>query len=141
MYEDRFDPGEWTYACRFGVGGDPEADYDRHLAAEAAAVARAAEAGRRLAILIVLDPGAPGPSAPVRKRVAEMTSRPEFGGIACAIVTRNPIIRGVVTALNWWRPRRYAERLIGTLPAGLDWLEAERGEPLPALRAAVAAWA
>ncbi len=140
MYQDRFDEAEWTYACRFTPGGDSDADYGRHIEAEAGAVARAAAAGKRLAILSVLDPGAPSPGASRRKQITEVTGRPEYRTVVCAIVTTNPFVRGLVKALKWLQPAEHPEQMFGEVGSALSWMEAERGQPLPALRALADGW-
>jgi hypothetical protein len=33
MYQDRFDDGEWAYACRFTLEGDSDADHAQHIRA------------------------------------------------------------------------------------------------------------
>jgi hypothetical protein len=33
MYQDRFDDGEWTCACRFIPEGDSDADHAQHIRA------------------------------------------------------------------------------------------------------------
>jgi hypothetical protein len=140
MYQDRFDDGEWTYACRFTPEGDSDADYAQHVRGMKEVAVRAESASQRLAILICQEPGFPAPNSGWRKKVAEMTASPSFRPIHCAIVTRNPLIRGVVTALNWLRKREYSEDIFGDIEAALGWLEAGRGHLLPALRATVRGW-
>jgi hypothetical protein len=31
VYQDRFDDGEWTYACRFVPKGDSDGDHAQHI--------------------------------------------------------------------------------------------------------------
>lgn len=140
MYQDRFDETEWSYGCCFRRGGDPDTDYTRHLSAMTEVALQAQQAKRRLAILIRQEPGYPVPSASWRKQVAYMTSQPCFRTIVCAIVSVNPLLRGVVTALNWLRHREYEEAIFGDMDSALTFLERTRGEPLPALRRTVTEW-
>ena len=140
MYQDFFDGSEWTYACRFSAGGDSDEDYAQHLRAMREVAGRAEESKKRLAIVICQERGFPAPNSSWRKKVAEMTALPSFWPICCAIVSSNPLIRGVVTALNWLRKREYSEAIFGDVEAALDWLEEVREHPLPGLRRTVRAW-
>jgi hypothetical protein len=140
MYQDCFDDAEWTYACRFSVEGDSDADYAQHLQMMKEVAGRAEAAKKRLAIVICQEPGVPAPNSSWRKKVAEMTAAPSFRPIYCAIITCNPLIRGVVTALNWLRRRDYSEAIFADIEAGLAWLQASRGESLPALLQTVRGW-
>jgi len=140
MYEDAFDESEWSYACHFLPGGDADEDYARHLEKEADMAVRARLARETLAILIVQDRGVPAPNAVWRTRIASVTAAPEFRTIRCAIVTRNALIRGVVTALNWIRKREYQEAIFAELGMAVDWLEKTCERPLPALRDSAKEW-
>jgi hypothetical protein len=140
VYRDCFDQGEWTYACRFTPGGDSDADYAEHMRVEQEVAERAHVSGARLAIIIGQDRGYPAPNASLRKKIAAMTSMPTFRPVCCAIVTGNPILRGVITALNWLRKREYSEAIFGDQESALAWLEREGGRALPRLREMVRAW-
>ncbi|HEX7625320.1 MAG TPA: hypothetical protein VF400_17205 [Anaeromyxobacteraceae bacterium] len=69
-----------------------------------------------------------------------MTAEPRFRAICCAIITSNPLIRGVLTALNWLRKREYSEAIFGDPEVAIAWLQAERGVSLPMLRRTVQGW-
>jgi len=140
MYQDRFDDREWTYACRFTLGGDSDEDYLQHLRMMREVAGRAEAANTRLAIVIYQERGFPAPNSSWRKKVAEMTATPPFRPILCAIISRNPLIRGVITALNWLRKREYSEAVFGDAEPALAWLEAARADALPVLRRTVRGW-
>jgi len=134
MYQDEFSKADLYYVCRFTPGGDADEDYRRHIDGMRAAIKAAAARPEQLTIVIVQDPGYPAPNAHWRQIVAEMTSHPQFKATT-AIVTSNALIRGVITALSWLRPRHYKEELWADAAAALAWLEKERGRALPELRA------
>jgi D-ribose pyranose/furanose isomerase RbsD len=140
MYEDCLHEQEWSYGARFCPGGDANADYAHHLQFEAEAAAKASRVHQKLAIMIIQEPGVPAPDAMWRSKIAAMTATPEFRTICCAIVTRNALIRGVVTALNWIRKRDYQEAIFAESNSALTWLEKACGRPLPALQHTVRAW-
>ena len=140
MYEDCLHEDEWSYGARFCPGGDADADYAQHLLREAHAASRAHCVDKKLAILIIQEVGVPAPDAKWRRKIAALTATTDFQTICCAIVTRNPLIRGVVTALNWMRKRKYQEEIFAESDSGLMWLEQKCARPLPALRCAVRDW-
>ncbi len=135
MYRDELDATHLFYVCRFTPGGDVDEDYRRHLEGMRSAIAAASETPAELTIMIVQDPGYPLPGPNVRKAVAEMTSPVSFKAIT-AVVTKNALMRGVHTAMNWLRPKHYAEEVWPDASTAIAWLEREKKRPLPHVRAA-----
>ena len=74
----------------------------------------------------------PLPNAAWRKRMAEasahLRSRPTL-----AFCSPSPLVRGIVTAVNWLRPPPYEFTTVGSFEDGTAWLQKKRGEILPIL--------
>lgn len=132
MYTSDFQSDRCLLVCRLARGGDELSDFGTHLERMASAVEEARAKDRRVAILVLLEPGHTLPSSEWRKRIAEVTGRETFKPYL-VIVTKNPLARGVLTALAWLRPRHYEENVCESPEEGVAWLEQVRGEPLPEL--------
>lgn len=82
--------------------------------------------------LLFVSPENPMPNAKWRKRMAEasmtLKSKPVL-----AFVSSSPIMRGVVTAVNWFRPPPFEFEILPTFEAGQAWLEEKRQARLPRL--------
>lgn len=107
-------------------------DYARYVASFAEADALGAKHASPVGLLYV-EPDNPLPNAAWRSRMAEaskrLRSRP-----ALVFASSSPLVRGIVTAVNWLRPPPYEFTTVSTFEEGVAWLEEKRGgEPLPIL--------
>lgn len=97
--------------------GDPtEAEWDEAVAA----IRKAADSGAR-GLLVHTIGG--GPNAAQRKQVAEMWEA-RGSMITIAVTTPSSMVRGVITALNWFLSRPI--RAFATLEESMDYLDVPR---------------
>lgn len=132
-YRSELDTHARVFGCRFSNGGDSARDYVEHFARleELTALRRAGT--KQLALLVVFDPGYPLPNAGNRKRAAQVTAAPHFDHFV-AIVSASPLVRGVLTAINWLRPQQHVNEVFTSPWEAIGWLEEKRGERLNTLR-------
>ncbi len=133
MYYSEFNQARAALVCRIARGGDEENDFGPHIERLVSAAEAVHGGGLRLALLIIIDPGHPLPNSVWRRKVAEATSNAHFRPYF-AVVTDNPLARGMLTALSWLRPQRFEAHVGPAEDKALAWLEAKRGEPVPELR-------
>lgn len=122
-----------VFGCRFSNGADPQRDYVEHFdrLEEISTLRRAG--GTQFAAMVVFDPGYSLPNAAIRKRAAQVSGDVGFDHFI-GIVSDSPLARGVLTAISWLRPQRHVHEVFLDPREAIAWLEAKRGEPLPALR-------
>lgn len=103
-----------------------DADFVRYLAAVDELDARAM--GRpEAAVVTVVERGNPPPNAKWRKKIGERSRLLKSKPIA-VLVSESPVIRGVMTVLNWIAPQRFEESVVtSTFDEAIDWIEARRG--------------
>jgi len=106
-------------------------DYARYVASFAEADALGAKHPKPVGLLYV-DANNPLPNAAWRKRMAEASTRLRSKPVL-AFCSQSPLVRGIVTAVNWLRPPPYEFNTVSTFEEGLAWLETRRGESLPIL--------
>jgi hypothetical protein len=123
-----------VFGCRFSSGGEPERDYSDHFDRLEELSGMRRSGGGQFAVLVLFDPGYPLPNARLRKRAAAVSGAAGFDHFL-AIVSDSPLARGVLTAMSWLRPQQHVHEVFVAPHGATDWLEAKRGEPLPALRA------
>lgn len=132
-YRCEHDARAGVFACRFSSGGDPLGDYDEHLD-RLEEITRAPRSGaERLAILVIFDRSYPLPDARTRKRAAQVTSGERFDH-HIGIVSQNPLVRGVLTAIGWLRAQRHVHEVFVSPEDAMEWLDDMRGERIAALR-------
>jgi hypothetical protein len=136
MYRFTEDRRSGVYLCELSWGGDADTDFRAHVTnLRAAAAARPADI-ERLAMCVMLRLGHPVPNALWRAEVAGLMNSGEMRA-SMAVVTNNPVVRGVLTALSW-TVKGDAVRFkpfFGGVEDAHAWLAAERGQPLPSLKA------
>lgn len=132
MYFSDFHPERSLLVCRLARGGDEANDFGPHMDRFRSAAEANVGREQKLAILVVIDAGHPMPGSAWRARIAEVTGLPIFQPYL-AIVSQNPLVRGVLTALSWIRPKHYDDTVVPNIREGIAWLEKMRGEPLPEL--------
>ncbi|MCC7070912.1 MAG: STAS/SEC14 domain-containing protein [Deltaproteobacteria bacterium] len=133
MYYSEFNQARAVLVCRIARGGDEENDFGPHIERLSSAAEAVFGGDKRLALLIVIDPGHPLPNSVWRRKVAEATSNAHFRPYF-AVVTDNPLARGMLTALSWLRPQRFEAQVGPAEDKAVAWLEAKRGERLPELK-------
>jgi len=119
--------------CRYANPYDP-ADYDAYHREFQRVVAAARAHGRPIVLMVNLDDGYPQANAVQRKNIGEAWGKvPDLGGII-AIVTSSVVIRGIITAIEWFMknsPNRRETRAYARANDALPWLAEQGG---------VAAW-
>jgi len=121
-----------SYVARFAPGGDQQSDFDDHLVHLGKALVNAKDAGRTLALIILFDSGHEIPSATRRARIAEFQSQPVFTPHV-VVVSGNPLLRGVITALDWLRGKKAQVLSASTVSEAVRMLEVTRGAPIEGL--------
>jgi len=81
----------------------------------------------RRPVVLVVDRGNPAPPAQWRKRIADATERIRSKDVLFVLCAESPLIRGVVTAINWIRPPRYDVQVVPSPAAMLAVLAQRRG--------------
>lgn len=120
-------------ACVWLMSGtsNTDDDFQRYLDTIARFDGMAAGWSHAFAVMMV-DRDNPRPDAMWRKRIAEastnLKSRPMF-----ALVSPSPIIRGVLTAINWVRPPPFETAAFATLEDARRWGEAAQKRSLAVL--------
>lgn len=101
MHMSSLDERKAILVFRYANPYDP-ADYAAYQA-EFARLVAAARVGRRQVVLYIdLEDGYPQPNAIQRKNIGEAWAKvPDVGGVI-AIVTSSVLIRGIITAIEWF---------------------------------------
>jgi hypothetical protein len=125
MFTYAFDPQTGSVVCLFSGDRNDDADFMRYLAA--IDHLDAAAAGRDDCVVVtVVDAGNPPPDAKWRQKIGERSKTLRTKAIA-ALVSSSPVIRGVMTVLNWLAPERFREQaVVSTFDEALAWIEARR---------------
>jgi hypothetical protein len=132
MYRSRIDAERGLLIGLF-TGSTNDDDYARYVESilEADRVTRPETA--KLAILLV-DRENPAPNAQWRKRIADASARIRTQGALFVLCAESPIIRGVVTAINWIRPPKYETRIVSTPEAALEIVAERRASAVAAAK-------
>jgi len=139
MFTSHLNEQKAIMLCRYAHPYDP-ADYDGYHAAFQRVVVAARTHQRPILLLVDLDDGYPQANAVQRKNIGEAWGKvPDLGGII-AIVTTSALIRGIITAIEWFMknsPNRRETRAYAHSNHAVAWL-AEQGGVSPAeLHAAI----
>lgn len=118
----------WLFA---GPSND-DADFQLYLDTILALDAK--RAGLDEAGMVVGEAGNPPPPSMWRKRIADATATLQAKKAAFALVSPSPVVRGVVTAINWFRPPPYSAGTFAKFGDAAMWLDKELGRPLPMAR-------
>jgi len=132
--------GVFTYAydvqgmaCVWLMSGTSNTDDDfaRYIATIQRFDTMAAGWSSAVAVMVV-DKDNPRPDAVWRKRMADASthirSKPVF-----ALVSQSPIIRGVLTAINWLRPPPFETAAFASFEEATQWAQQRTGRSLPIL--------
>ena len=106
-------------------------DYARYVSSFAEADALGVKHPKPVGLLYV-DAHNPLPDAAWRKRMAEASAHLRSRPIL-AFCSPSPLVRGIVTAVNWLRPPPYEFTTVSSVEDGVAWLQRKRGEILPIL--------
>jgi hypothetical protein len=127
--------------CRYANPYDP-ADYAAYHVAFLRLVAAARTYRRSVILMVDLEDGYPQANAVQRKGIGEAWNKvPDIGGVI-AIVTSSVVIRGIITAIEWFMknsPNRRETRAFSRASEALPWLAEQGGVPLADLNACVEA--
>lgn len=128
MFTYRFDPAYAVMVWLFAGETNSDEDYQRYVDTFARADALAAHHPKPAGILYV-ERDNPLPDAKWRERFAEasltLRTRP-----AIAFASPSPLVRGIVTAVNWLRPPPFEFTTTDTFDEAVRWLEHKRGVPM-----------
>lgn len=126
-------------ACRYANPYDPE-DYVAYVTEFERAVIAARAHQRPITLLVQLEDGYPQPNAVQRKNIGEAWGKvPDLGG-RIAIVTSSAIIRGIITAIEWFMknsPNRRDTRAFAHSPEAVAWLAEQSGVSVTEFNASV----
>ena len=131
MYGSRIDPDQGLLIGLFSGANNDDDDYQRYVDSILEGDRRTRAGTAQIAILMV-DRGNPPPSAKWRKRIADTTAKLRTEGAVFVLCAESPLIRGVLTAINWIRPPPYAVRIVATFDEVLA-VVAERRAPARAV--------
>ncbi|MBK7398218.1 MAG: hypothetical protein IPJ34_18480 [Myxococcales bacterium] len=122
MFAFAYEPLSGTAVFHFSGSSKTDADFERYLAAvdqlDTLAGGRA-----DAAVVTVVEHGNPPPNAKWRQRIAERSRTLHTQAIA-VLVSTSPLIRGVMTVLNWLAPQRFREQTVAsTFEEAVEWVE------------------
>lgn len=118
VYCSRIDPAHGLLVGLFSGDTNEDADYERYVGSILEADRATRPETAKIAILVV-DRENPAPDAQWRKRIADATGAIRTEGALFVLCAESPMIRGVVTAINWIRPPKYETRVVAKLDAVL----------------------
>ena len=119
----------------WSISSMTDAEWDLHFEDMARITTWPRPAARRAAVLLLLGGAFARPDAKKRLRLAEASDAPGYDPFL-AIVTQNPVARGVLTVLSWTHTKpKYVVSIFGDTPSARAWLEEKRGEALPEIGA------
>jgi hypothetical protein len=126
MFTYAYDEASGSALFLFSGPSNDDDDFVRYLVALDALDTRAS--GRTdAAIITFVESGNPPPSAKWRKKIGERSATLKTRPVA-ALVSSSPLIRGVVTMLDWFAPRRFeAQIALARYDDAVTWIESKRG--------------
>jgi len=141
MFISNLNEQKAVLVCRYANPYDP-ADYAGYHAAFVRLVAAARTQGRPVVLMVNLEDGYPQANAVQRKNIGEAWAKvPDIGGVI-AIVTTSVVIRGIITAIEWFMkntPNRRETRAFARASDAVAWLAEQSGMPASELSASVEA--
>lgn len=126
MFAYAYDEEKACALFLFTGKSNDDADFVRYLASIDDLDVRAR--GRSdAAIITLVEEGNPPPNAKWRRAIGEQSSRTKTRPVG-ALVSSSPLIRGVVTVLDWLAPKRFEQHVaVATFEEAIVWIEARRG--------------
>jgi hypothetical protein len=132
VYRFTFDPEQCLLVCRLSKGGTPEENFGRHLQEMEKANKVATTHKKHLLVMVVMKFGHPVPDATWRAKVGAFLS--DHGdNISLAVVSKNPVLRGVLTAVSWVTKTRIDYKMVGNLNEAGAFLSERGGKALEGL--------
>lgn len=127
MYGARIDSVGGVVVGLFSGATNDDDDYQRYVDSLLEADQKA-PAGIASIVVLVVDRENPAPSAQWRRRIADATGRVRSQDVLFVLCAESPIIRGVVTAINWMRPPKYDVKVVASADAMLAAVAERRAE-------------
>jgi len=129
MFTSNLNESKAILAVRFANPYDP-ADYAGYHTQFARLVAAARTHQRRVVLIVDLEDGYPQANAVQRKDIGEAWGKvPDLGGVI-AILTTSVLIRGVITAIEWFMknsPNRRETRAFASSAEAVPWIATHSG--------------
>jgi hypothetical protein len=125
MYGSRTDAAQGIVVGLFWGDTNTDDDYRRYVDSLVEAD-RGSPPEIAKTVILVVDRGNPAPPAQWRKRIADATERIRSKHVLFVLCAESPLIRGVVTAINWIRPPRYDVQVVSSPDAMLAVLAQRR---------------
>ncbi len=119
---------EKACAAVFLFTGDTNDDEDFERYIEAVdELDRLANGRPEAAVVTFVERGNPPPNAKWRQKIGERSRLLKTRAVA-VLVSESPMIRGVMTVLNWIAPKRFEDQTtLATWEEAITWVEARRG--------------
>lgn len=133
MYRSRLDPKLGIAIMSWKSAPDDEAEWQAHID-DVMAVRAWTHLSSPPCVIVELLDSSFLPDARRRKDIVSATDHPDFRP-QLAVVSTNPMIRGVLRALTWLRVGKdYPMLAFRTANAAIAWHEQLRGQPIPELK-------
>lgn len=113
MYGHQMDTEEGLLVGLFSGPSNSDEDFTRYVDSLLQGAKQSNSAKPQIAVLVV-DRDNPPPNAYWRKRIAEATSHIGGNGGLFVLSAESPLIRGVLTAINWIRPPKYEVKIVAS---------------------------
>jgi hypothetical protein len=135
MFGFAMDKPQGLYVGVYSGSEVPDGDYERCLASMQELDVAGVGLQQGILAVLVTDPDCPRVPPAWRKRMAEFNNDVKSRLYCLALVTTSPLIRGVLTAINWLSPPKAGHQLVAqaTFEQARRWSETVRGVPLPRL--------
>lgn len=126
MYGHQMNTEEGLLVGLFSGPSNSDEDFTRYVESLLQGAKQSKSGKPQIAVLIV-DRDNPPPNAHWRKRIADATSHIGGDGALFVLSAESPLIRGVLTAINWIRPPKYEVKIVASPDEMLDVLAARSG--------------
>ena len=130
MFSYRFDRPNAAVVWLFSGPSNADDDFARYVESFVMLDGEAFAFGPAPAGILCVDRENPMPNATWRREIAR-ASRTLRTRPIIAFASESPLVRGIVTAVNWIRPPPYEFSVVGTFDEAVSWVEQNRGAPCP----------
>lgn len=127
MFSYRFDSAHGNCVWLLSGMTNTDDDFARYVDSFAK-LDKAALQRKNAAGVLVVDRDNPMPNARWRKRIAEASASLQSRPLV-AFASESPLVRGMVTAINWLRPPPFEFMITSTFDDAVRWFEAKREVP------------
>jgi hypothetical protein len=132
MYCSKIDPARALAVWCWYQDTATAEEWHRHLA-DMDVVRQWKHVSSRPCVLIYTHEDKFVPNATQRRDIAERSKHPDYTP-NLAIISRNPLMRGVMRVFSWFQSQEpYRIAAFPDVRSAVSWLEADRGERLPKL--------